>query len=310
MSDGKKKRRIVDLDVEEVSLVDRPAIRRKFVIIKRLEDEMGAFEMDPEVVEKNDTGTVMDWLQKAAKGDDAPKEAIAKVIELLDAVEKAEPEKKPEEEDKEKVLPADLKEAITAVSAWMKKMSKGPGAPTEAIGRVATFLGKVAGGKYPSPESAGKVEPKEEEDKNKSPTAKVEDDNLVVVKADGTMVINAAVTKGRKVFTTERTNAMKEVMIQLASVLGEADGEALKAVLTAIKALPEGKVPDSAVRPVPTAKSESDGVVVKALEDIQKRLDDIEKTRAPSKGGDPEVSDEPVEKKEAGFWGGNFLNSR
>lgn len=301
----KKERRIVDLDVNEVSLVDRPAIRRKFVIIKRLEDEMGAFEMDPEVVEKNDTGTVLDWLQKAAKEDDAPTDAIAKVIELLDAVEKAEPEKKPEEEeDKEKALPADLKEAVTAVVAWMKKMAKGPGAPTEAIGRVATFLGKVAGGKYPYPKPETKVKPKEEEE----PKKKVEDDNLVVVKADGTMVINAAVTKGRKVFTEERTNAMKEVMIQLASVLGEADGEALKAVMAAMKELPEGKVPASAVRPVPTAKSETDETVLKALGDIKKRLGDIEKTRVPSQGGDAAVTDEPVKKKE-GFWGGNFLGS-
>jgi len=293
-----KKRRIVDLDVNEVSLVDRPAIRRKFVVIKRLEGEMGAFEMDPEVVEKNDTSTVLDWLQKATDADDAPKEALAKVIELLQAVEKAEPVKP--EEDTEKALPAGLKEAITAVVAWMKKMSKGPGAPTEAIGRVATFLGKVGGGEYPESKPADKVEPKPEPEEPKEKS----DDNLIVVKGDGTMVINPGVTKGRKAFTAERTDAIKASLIQLAGVLGEADGEALKAVVAAIKELPEGKVPDSAVRPVaPVQKSEADTKVLEALTDIKKRLDDIEKTRTPSKGGTPEVSEEVVEKKE-GFWNG------
>ena len=300
MSEGEngKKRRIVDLDVNEVSLVDRPAIRRKFVVIKRLEDGMGAFEMDPEVVEKNDTSTVLDWLQKATDADDAPKEALAKVIELLQAVEKAEPVKP--EEDTEKALPAGLKEAIAAVVAWMKKMSKGPGAPTDEIGRVATFLGKVGGGEYPESKPADKVEPKPKPE----PEEPKKNDDLVVVKADGTMVIDPGVTKGRKAFTAERTDAIKASLIQLAGVLGEADGEALKAVMAAIKELPEGKVPDSAVRPVaPAQKSEADPKVLEALADIKKRLDDIEKTRTPSKSEPPDATTEPVEKGER-FWKG------
>ena len=35
---NKKPRELLDLDIREVSLVDRPAIRRKFLVIKRDED--------------------------------------------------------------------------------------------------------------------------------------------------------------------------------------------------------------------------------------------------------------------------------
>jgi hypothetical protein len=41
-------RRIIELDVKEVSLVDKPAIRREFLVIKRLEDAMGAFKNEAE----------------------------------------------------------------------------------------------------------------------------------------------------------------------------------------------------------------------------------------------------------------------
>jgi len=209
----------------------------------------------------------------------------------------------------EKELPADLKNAITDVVSWMTKMAKGPGAPTEAIGRVATFLGKVAGGKYPYPKPAGKQKPKDE---YPYPKTKSDEDDLVVIKSDGTTIVNPNVTKGRKVFTEERTAAIKDAMIQLASTLGEVDGEALKAVVAAIKELPAGKVPDSMVRPVPASvqKTETEKALEEKLDKALKRLDEIEKTRAPSKGGEPDATDKPVQKQEAGFWGGQIVGKK
>ena len=86
----KADRRILDVDVREVSLVDRAANLRRFLILKRLEeDEMTNFEKDPVEIQKGDTNEVMEWLRKALEGDDAPTDEIKEVIKLLEVVEKA-----------------------------------------------------------------------------------------------------------------------------------------------------------------------------------------------------------------------------
>jgi len=158
-NDKDNPRRILDVDVREVSLVDRAANLRKFLIIKRLkEEEMGAFQAEVDALLKNEDG-----------GDFKP------IFEGIAEVEKALPETEGDpgsfwESDNEeitKALPADLAKAIRDVSAWMKRLSRMKGAPGPAIARVLTFLGKVVGGKYPYPKPVGKAEdiPTEEEAK-------------------------------------------------------------------------------------------------------------------------------------------------
>ena len=65
--------------------------------------------------------------------------------------------------DVQKALPADLQTAIKDALAWMKKPEGD--APKDAISRVADFLGKVAGGKYPYPSPQGKSEKDEKAQK-------------------------------------------------------------------------------------------------------------------------------------------------
>jgi len=157
--DEENPRRILDVDVKEVSLVDRPANLRKFLVIKRLkEEEMGAFQAEVDDLLKNEDG-----------GDfKLTFESIAELVKALPEGE-TEPDAFWESEHEEivKALPADLAKAIREVSSWMKRLSRMKGAPGPAIARVLTFLGKVVGGKYPYPKPVAKAEeiPTEEEAK-------------------------------------------------------------------------------------------------------------------------------------------------
>lgn len=95
---------------------------------------MPAFEMD-ENVPKELEGfyTEMQEVEKALPDD------------VFDPLEDS------EIEEIQKALPEDLAKALKETIAWMKRMGRMKGAPSGAISRVLTFLGKVAGGRYPEP---------------------------------------------------------------------------------------------------------------------------------------------------------------
>jgi len=144
-------RRILDVDVREVSLVDQAANLRKFLIIKRFKEDkkMGVFE------------------QEGIQGNAGLSDGIFdKFYTGVAEVEKVLPKTEAElsqfwESDIDTVtkkLPQDLANAISEVAKWMKRMSKMAGAPGNAIARVLTFLGKIVGGKYPYPKPVAKAE--------------------------------------------------------------------------------------------------------------------------------------------------------
>lgn len=118
---------------------------------------MGAFQAEVDDLLKNEGGDFKSTF-----------ESIAEMVKAL-------PENEAEagafwESDHEeivKALPDDLAKAIREVSAWMKRLAKMKGSPGPAIAQVLTFLGKVVGGKYPSPKPVSKAEeiPTEEEAK-------------------------------------------------------------------------------------------------------------------------------------------------
>ncbi len=132
--DLKGARELVDLDVREVSLVDRPANLREFLVAKRMEDNMGVFEteydggVDPSQV--------------------APGLAVTKAKDAGSTKQEG------------GQLTDDMKAAVKEVMDWMKKAAKNPGAPTESIGKVAPLLAKLLAGQspYPTPQTAQKNE--------------------------------------------------------------------------------------------------------------------------------------------------------
>ena len=111
-------------------MVDDPANLREFLVVKRLEDNMGAFELD--------SGSGVDPSQIGLAIEPATDSIDADLAAVTEYLTKA---KASDEEGVTKAVPADLKAAIM---------------------RVMQFLGKVAGDKYPQPTSKATGEENEE----------------------------------------------------------------------------------------------------------------------------------------------------
>jgi len=297
-------RKILDVDVREVSLVDRAANLRQFLVVKRLEDiEMGAFIG----TERSNVMTEAELLKQKkddeakdlAKAEAAKKEEEAKAKAKKEEEAKAGKPKDKEdtEEDDEtkaaKKKAAKLEEENKAMNpaavAGMLGSLKGKGLPKAAVDELVTWLESQKAGapedKYPSPQ--GKPT-------KKSLSVSVLEDGSVVVEGEH-------LTKARK-FTEARTGTVKEVVTQLMNLLNEVDEEAAKSLMASFKELPCGKVPGQEVKPVGT----EGGQIIKQLEamnaDLTKRLEAIETARGGSKGVPDNGTDSRTVKKS--MWSG------
>lgn len=331
-------RRLLDIDVDEVSLVDRAANLRRFLVIKRLEDE-SMKDLNVEEITKNaktEGESIISLLKAMAEIEDAPTADFEKIIDFVQKAEKAKPEE--EEEEMSKAVDESTIAAIKEVVTWMNKMSKGPGAPTDAIKKVAAFLGKVAGGKYPSPKS--KAKPKDEEEKKKgkmededeekkkqeddedkypSPKGKTKKDDgngdglNIRLTAEGDIEISGQTVHKAKKFTSNRTAALKETALGLVKLIAEVDPEATKEIKEIVSELPTDPSFSSGVRPTGTAggvslkkedgESENEKEIMKQLEAIDKRLEKIETERPDSKSLDGQGGTEKTGVKK-GLWDG------
>lgn len=276
--DKKKPQEILELKVKELSTVDRPAILEEFLVLKRQQEEnMGAFTADPDNVEIKD-----------------------EVVEKMKWVEV----------DVEKALPIDLRNALKAVIPWLKKNAGMDGAPKDEIMRVAAFLGKVEGGKYPEPAAKAKEEEMDDEKKKKAEKQdvcpkcgaemkdgactkcdyKVAADNGkettksasplgIVIHPDGKVEVTGQdVAKGKAQFTTERTDAFKSSVGQLFTMLASVDKDAAKGIIEELTktVLPADVKWTQGVTATPAAvkKSVEEGLA-SALEPITKALSDL-----------------------------------
>lgn len=339
-------RRLSDLKVNEVSVVDRPAIRRQFLILKRHLEE-GMFD---------DLSNAGAGVTKAESD-----RFLTEVVKSLEAYGFAF-----ESIDLEKQFPTDLVTSFKAVVPWMKRMAgQADGDVRAAIMRVASFLSNVGDGQLPVPEKRkakpegdmtdkskdkdkdkqalleeeemkGKQKADEEEDemamstgakgkgkkalpfsgeeeemkdKKKQKSLSLDEDTSTIIKVDDDGELHI-ISKGRKKFTQERAAALSEATAKMLSLLKETDEEAYKATLEMVaeKELPKDTKVPSMVRPtgvggVPAVKSEEEAPAWAI--DLQKRLDSIEKARAPSTSvdaaGDTDSKEKQVQK---GFWNG------
>jgi hypothetical protein len=290
-------REILELRAKEVSLVDRPAILRQFLVVKRQQQQeatMGAFD---------------------ATGGSQPV-PIEKMIESMNWGEV----------DVEKALPIDLQNAIKAVIAYTKK-PEGK-FPQDEADRVSAFLGKVASGKYPYPSPQGKekgagkesLDPKAGEKgatkavekcpkcdaemkdgvcpecgyeaKSKgeadkgcgTKTKKNMDGGLTIsISPDGDLEISGdKVAKGLKGFTSERSKTLAEVVKSLLTLMAEVDSETTKSI---IDDLAKGLLPadikwtsGTEALPAVAQKNLSElvtGAIASALEPVAKRLGEV-----------------------------------
>jgi hypothetical protein len=299
--------------VKEVSLVDRPAILREFLVIKRQEENMGAFEKDredggsSEEINKAlpaDLATAIKdcvaWLGQQ-KGDGVPMDSIARVVSFLGKVaggsypypspeSKATPDKKAPgsagacKEDATTKAAADNKGETKAAPELCPKCK---GAMKDGVCEKCGYEAKSIPAKK----------------------------NLVEIDEDGRVTINADVAKGGKQFTSERTASLADTARKMLELLAGVDSEAAKGVMEALvgKELPGSIKWTSATTATPAksvSKSEIEEAVKAAtsplqskLEETEKRLATIENTR-PAPKGEGDGTDKGIVTKSDNIWKG------
>lgn len=296
-------RRIVDLKVDEVSSVDSPAIRREFLIVKRLDSErMGAFETEelmaePEEIKKAELDEVESWVTKALEDSH---------FEFID-LKKAE----------HGGLPPDLMKALRLTVPWMRKMAaQAEGETRMAIIRTAAFLSKVMGGRYPSPKAkdAEKAGHPGEQPKPKTKALSLDDSQNGVALLELTETGELRITTKGRSFTPKRTAALADGTSKLLELLRDTDQEAFKKLVASIteKELPRDPKLTPGVAAVGTRKSDDGSPegeagmdkVMKALESLGTRLESIEKARSPSKSVDPDGGSDNSSSVKKSLWSG------
>lgn len=301
-------------------------------VVKELPEEQVSpfFEMDLEEVTKalpadlgNAIKEVSTWMKRMAGMKGAPGPAIARVLTFLGKVvggrypypkPVGKAEDVPSTEEAKKALPADLATAIKRVVSFLNKVAGGrypypkpvgkaedfekevPAELATALKSIEEFLTKALEGEYPWPKpeaSAG-----EEKPPAKKPTKKDEpaETPAVAVMDDGTVIVKGQpVAKGKK-FTASRINALKDTVLQTLKLLGEvADDSTRKALTEALKLFEGDGTPTQKNDPEPDPAKEE---LLKTVAELQKRLDEIEKTR----GAGAPTDDKTMTKKEPGFW--------
>jgi len=261
--DKKGANEILELFVNEVSVVDRPANLRDFIVIKRNKEvPMGTgFVQDPEV---------------------KPSELIEKLA--WSDLEKA-------------ALPDDLKKMIDSAVAWMKKNASAEGAPKDEILAAAALLSKVASGKFPGAAPKSKDDDKDKGDDEDD--SKDKKKSLLSVDEDGALVIGGeSVEKGKSQFTKERVAALKSAIAPLLSVYAQVDADGAKDMVQ--KLVSESLA--GVVKWTEKRESEPTGIgdqikkalqpMVEQLTEIGKRVETIETSRgaAQSEPGDGDTT--------------------
>jgi hypothetical protein len=298
------RRRILDVDVNEVSLVDRAANLRRFLVVKRNDEEdkkMGAFKSD-EAVEKAKKPDEEEEMKAKAKAAEEEEEEKKKAAD-----EKAKAEAEEEEEKKKAMNPS----AIAGMLRGLK------GAPKEVKAVIDWLDSKKA-------EKQDEEEEEEEEDypspKAKANTKKSVDEGdlpAVQVMQDGSVIVSGQpVHKGKK-FTASRTSAIKDVTMTLLKLIGEVDPDTMKSIEEALKELPKDPKWNQGVKATGTGDSvklgkqeeeeedEEKAALKKEVTDLKKRLEKIEEERPVSKSIDEEGGTEKkVEKSDGVSWKG------
>jgi hypothetical protein len=287
----KPTRRIMDVNVREVSLVDRAANLRSFLVVKRLEGNMDETVKGEEVRKAEDPERVETPNPEISKEE--PKPEVASVEPEKVEAEKAcggskdEDKKKAggseDEEDEEEMKRKNSKKSEeekgmnpAAISAILRSMK---GAPKEAVKEIVSWLESK---KSDSEANVSKDLQKESEDE---------------------------IQKSKR-FTPSRTESLKKTALDLLKLLGEIDVEAMKSIVDSFKssnvAKQEGeKEMDQKSEKDPNVeKLESELTETKAkLEEKTKKLEEIEKSRLPSKSVEGEGGTDKKETKKS-FWTG------
>jgi len=273
----KDAREILGLDTREVSIVDKPAILREFLLWKRNEEvkTMGAFDpnngLTNETLEKaglpvdlvKSITNIKEYLNKSSDSESVPNEDIDSIVTFLSQlkpgdypVEKAE-DKEKEEDDKEKKKAEDKDKEKEKEESEDKKKSDDK-------------------------------EKDEDEEKNKVKKS------IVFQLGENGELLNVEDLEKNKRFTGERTATLKKTTEQLLGMLVSVDPDSVKGIISDLTktALPadvkwvsKGENTDSVTKSI----EEVFAPIKKSLEDISGRVSKIEETRPAPKSSEDKL---------------------
>jgi hypothetical protein len=207
-------REFLALDVREVSLVDAPANRRKFLVVKRDgRENMGAYEQaftpDPAEIGLPRPEKTEPTLVQKALGED-----WKAVVDHLAAAEGA------DELEVHKALTPELKASVEKVAAFVAKVAKGEGEKSaEGEGEKPAEVKKAEGEKSAEGEGEKPAEVKKAEGEKPAegevPAEGEGEKPAVAVMPDGSVLVHGTPVQKAKGFTTSRTEILKTVISAL-----------------------------------------------------------------------------------------------
>lgn len=286
----KNARELLDLDVKEVSLVDKPANLRPFLIVKRqAENNLGEYEL---------AGTPGAPTESILQGG-TPMETV-EMIKARHVYEVA-VQKAGQTEETEDQLKQRHETELQEVQKGDGEAPAEPEPKPEAETPPAEPEEKPA--EEPAAEPVAKAEPATEPDPDEEPA--------VVIKRDGSIHVAGQTVQKAKTFGKGKTVALQNAVSALAKLLGDVSEDALKAAMSPFMD-PSKKVEttkaatEPAAEPTPTADPAEliTKAVASALEPITKRLDEIEKTRNPSQSVEGDGGTDSNTKVQKGMWTG------
>ena len=236
-------RELVNLDVSEVSLVDRAAIKRTFLVVKRHDQEPTMTEAEKKTAADKAASEKAAAEKAAAEKAEAEKAAAEKAASEKAASEKADAEKafgKPDEEEEKKKAAADL-----CIATLSEKMKSDPDNAASYEAGIAAFS-----------KAFGKPDEEEEEEKKKAAGSDL--DSLVKAAVD--QALKSKAEKAEEEKAAAEKAATEKAATEKAATDSPDIAEMIKAAVTA------------ALTPV-----------TKAMGVISERVEVVAKTRGASK---------------------------
>jgi len=305
----KKQREFIKLTVDELSLVDSPAIEEEFIVTKRLEESDMA-DNKAGNTQASETASTEDTQSDVAKSEAGAVESVPVEVAKADneAVEKAMEQVTKNVEE----IVKSAKDAIADAGASEEGVEKGKmpkdvfkaelekaGIKGDELKKALEKFDKAMGGKDKVKKATEDSEPEVETEKSKQSEA---DEGEVAMKTLG--VLEDAIQKA-KTFTPKRQAKLQKVLDELKSVLDEVSGSTstTKKEDDSVSKLAGIEEVTKKLDELKEAISKQNETSEKTVKELTDRVETIEKTRNPSTSVEDDGGTDTQETKK-GFWSG------
>jgi len=306
------KQRFLSLDVDEISVVDTPAVEVEFLVAKRLEEEPMETAEETVTETNNESQPEVVSVESESTHDDAEvTKALAHVASMVENVAKAAgvklapetqaaTEEASEDEETEEQATEKAAKGMGGMRDMYMKQLKGAGIKGDALKTAMEKFDKQFKPFQPGASTQPPVK-KNAEPETPQPTAEELAEQQTLKALEG---LEAAIQKAKR-FTPAREAALKQAL------------ETLKALYEDMKAVPQGASPattvpgntsfgSSGVQALTKSIEQLTQTVSKSVEgqaELAQRVEAIEKSRTPSQSIEDEGGTETQETKKS-FWSG------